>query len=333
MFLKTLNFKTVRNFGTRLGAISALALGGVGGSAIAAQAGTIYNGWNYAIDSSMDSIAGNGTGGHLVGDTIYEIYGMAVKADAENFWIAINSNLPITGQNTGPELCNGADCYPILNDSITWGDIFIDFSNKEQFSDAVATESFYAIRFADTNDSNAPGIGVYPLIKSTTSVVEQNSGWSFARNNYMSQAFYGIDSDLGDLAWNDPYYAGMDLAHNIINEPGETNWGDPIDPIDLTLLTLADLNAEGLDWNFLTANGGGIGDYTIGMKFSHQDAAFPVGGGDFIITAFLECFNDGIALKGNLPEREIPAQDVPESGMLVGFAGLLGAILRRKKLS
>ncbi|TVQ18727.1 MAG: hypothetical protein EA367_13795, partial [Leptolyngbya sp. DLM2.Bin15] len=53
----------------------------------------------YAIDPSNDSNASI-DGVITVGDTIYEIYGMAIHEDLENnrIWVALNTNLPLEGR-------------------------------------------------------------------------------------------------------------------------------------------------------------------------------------------------------------------------------------------
>lgn len=286
-----------------------------------ARAGTMYNGWNYAIDSPNDSIMGDGNGGHDVGNTIYEIYSMAFKADNDHVWVALNSNLPIEGRQTGPKLCNGSQCFDILNNSITWGDIFFDFSGKPTFPDGGNMFNMFGIRFAESNDSGAPELGVYPLIESTMSVVQENAGWGVGNHNSKVKANTGVNSSLGDLAWNDPYYNGVNYMPNVIGSVKAPFHN----PVALEFLTLGELQNDGLDWGAVL-NPPNIGSETIGFKFDRHDSLFPRSGGEFIATAFLECFNDGIALKGELEPIEVPEPEMVMSfavlAILFGFNGM-----------
>ena len=57
----------------------------------AAWAGTLHNGWNYAIDSFND-----GTQGRKLGaNSKFEFYGMAVKQTRDKVYFAFNSNLSL----------------------------------------------------------------------------------------------------------------------------------------------------------------------------------------------------------------------------------------------
>ncbi len=55
-------------------------------------------GWQYAIDSGTDGVAGDDVGGNA-----YEIYSMAVRETTASIYVAINSNTPYNG-NPDPSL-------------------------------------------------------------------------------------------------------------------------------------------------------------------------------------------------------------------------------------
>ncbi|MEC4982907.1 MAG: PA14 domain-containing protein [Oscillatoria sp. PMC 1068.18] len=250
---------------------------------------TTSNLWNYTIDPTYDSIAGDGNGNLNVGGTIYEIYGMGMSEDEDSVWVAINTNLPITGRETGPEI-NG---FPVSNGNIGWGDLFFDFSGLGDFQQA--NGELFGIRFAGTNDSQVGEVGVYRDV-TAVSVVPDNAGWSNLWNhNNQVQAVTGEEAKLGDLAWTHPYYRAYNSAAGSWTQP-ETLVPNVIQSGtrigDLELLETSELIAAGFDLSQLPATG----DYTIGFKL--DKSLLP--GGEFIATLMSECNNDAIAHQGQM---------------------------------
>jgi|GEM_PF-4080339 len=93
----------------------------------AANAGTLRNDWNYAIDSSTDSTDRIDANNTKVGGTVFEIFGMAIKQDADNIYVALNANLPIEGvTGARSEGASKAD-----DNHIGWGDLFFNFSGHK----------------------------------------------------------------------------------------------------------------------------------------------------------------------------------------------------------
>ena len=283
------------------------------------QAESLSDEWNYTNDSPTDSIRLEARNeDHTVGGTIYEIYGTGIKQDDDYIWVGINTNLPLTGF-PGPFFGNN----PISNGNIGHGDLFFDFSGLGSFKDASNSASLFAVRFADTNDSGAPEVGVYDQVKAK-SVVPQNDGWSNLYNHHLK---VGDSASMGDLAWNDLYYSDYNTAlgnHGDSDSliPNVIDSGNKIG--DITLLDRDELISAGFDSNNLR-------EELFGFKFDRS--LLP--DGDFIATLIHECNNDGIAIEGLFTSP--PPQKVPEAGTNLGIIVLglfgLGWQLKHKKSS
>ena len=282
-----------------------------------AQAGTLHNGWNYTIDPNYDSLDSDSNGGVVAGNTIYEIYGMAIKDDVDtnNIWVAINANLPLTGNNTGSA----------SNGNIGWGDLLFDFSGLGNFQAANNSNSLIGIRFAPNNDSQTPGIGVYGGVKAV-SVVPQNYGWSNLANHNLYGVLprTGANAAVGDLAWNDAYYApyttigSWSRPETLI--PNVIQSGTKIG--DISLLSNSDLAAAGFDVGVLPATG----SQTFGFKF--DKSLLPVG--KYVGSLFLECNNDGSGMFGET--KSVKPVPEPSSAIgLVAFGLIFGANQLRKR--
>jgi hypothetical protein len=286
--------------------------------------------WNYTNDSPTDSIRlEDGNKEHTVGGTIYEIYGTGIKEDADHIWVGINSNLPLTGLETGSSI-TGVDGkeYEISNSNIGYGDLFFDFSGLGSFKEASDSASLFAIRFAGNNDSNVPEVGVYNSVKAK-SVVPQNAGWS---NLYNHNSKVVLETDnsasMGELQWDNDYYDPYtkegewkrpdSLIPNVIDSGNKIG--------DITLLDQDELINAGFDSNNLFASGNEL----FGFKFDRS----LVPDGDFIATLIHECNNDAMATEG-LFTPPLPPQPVPEAGTNLGIIVLglfgLGWQLKHKK--
>jgi hypothetical protein len=261
-----------------------------------ATAATLFNGWNYAIDSFNDGVTGRQVGG---GD--FEFYGIAITETSDTAFIAINSNLTLAGY-ADPRTQRG---------NINYGDLFFNFSG-ENFNTANANGSLFGIRFADGNDSGVATTGVYTNV-TAKSVTQTNSGFSNLNQYNTRVASQGGTPSMGDLAATDPYFqqTGDGTVLNSIatgTKVGEINF-----------LTPATLRALGL--NFAQFNA--VGSQTIG--FSFNKSSMP--SGNYIANFFAECANDGIAIKGSF-------EAVPEPstwfGTLVGLSFLGIAAAKRK---
>ncbi len=147
-----------------------------------AEAGTLYRGWNYAIDSFNDATARLWSGGPTdVGGNIFEIFGLAIKDDvaAGKISVAINANLPKQGA-TVP--------YATGYGHTGWGDMFFHTS-----------QGVFGINFTTNNDSAARTTGVYKNV-TAKSVALANDGWSTNRayTNFVNS--HGGRATMGDLA-------------------------------------------------------------------------------------------------------------------------------------
>lgn len=270
-------------------------------AAIGAQ---LHFGWNYALDAADDSLALRPDNTRQAGGTIYEIGGIAFKDDVEtdSVWFAISANLPLFGHNTGPQLCPVGDtqCYPVANSNVGWGDLILDFSGSGDLKTASDNRQLFGIRFAPGNDSKAPFLGVYRDVQ-LTSVVAENAGYpTLANHNNMLNQLTGRTTNMGDLAWNDPYFesytrdASFDnLAAHMPNVIGSgTKIGE------VTLLGRDDLVKVGLNPDFFQANNSEIFGFRI------PKSLLPAG--EFIATLLLECLNDGVSLVSQLAATPPP---------------------------
>ena len=263
-----------------------------------ATAATLSDGWNYALDSFNDGVTETQFGGGA-----FEFYGMAINETSDKVSIAINSNLSLAGY---------ADSAAARG-NINYGDLFFNFSGQN-FNTASATNSLFAVRFADGNDSGVATTGVYKDV-TAKNVTQTNSGFSNLNQYNTLVASQGKTPSMGDLAATDPYFqqTGNWTVLNSIatgTKVGEINF-----------LTPATLNSLGL--NFAQFNA--VGSQTIG--FSFNKSSMP--SGNYIANFFAECANDGIAIQGSF-------ETVPEPstwfGTLVGLSFLgIGAGKRKIK--
>lgn len=263
---------TQKNLATVLGTAAAvLCLGSATGQV--AQAGTLHQGWNYAIDSFNDGY----NSGIIGANSEYEFYGMAAREDADNLYIAFNSNLGL----------DGAASSHASDGHIGWGDLFLNFSG-DNFSTAQSSGDLFGIRFAENSDSNV-GLGLYSGV-TARSVAQQNSGFQNLNQHKSYVANKGGTATLADLAQTDPYLqrTGNWTILNSINS------GNKIGDVNI----IEDVSGLGLDFG----NFGAVGDRTFAI--SMDKSLLPTG--DFIASVFAECGNDGMALTGNVANASVP---------------------------
>lgn len=274
------------------------------------QAGTLYKGWNYSIDSFKD-----GTEGNLIGaKSQFEFYGMAYKQTKDKVYFAINSNLDQAGYQY----------KSALNGSIGYGDLFLNFAKPGAQSAQPASfnsGNLYGIRFDGHNDTQftktttkkvtnyAPDLGLYGNVKAT-SLTTKNAGYSSLQQHADTiKRLGGVDS-YGDMPVSTSYFGD----NTKVAAPTHMASGSFLSGIQM-LSSFA-----GLDFGKFNATG----SHTFGFSV---DRAFLNGGknGSFVASLFAECGNDGMVLSGEL-------KDVPEPSMLLGLAavGLLAAKRRRR---
>ncbi|MCP2732186.1 XDD3 family exosortase-dependent surface protein [Limnofasciculus baicalensis] len=255
-----------------------------------AQAGTLHNDWNYAIDSLTDGV----TGGVIGTNGAFEFYGLAMHENNERIFIAINANLPLTGYED----------IDSTNGSIAYGDLFFNFSNQD-FNTASQNSDLFAIRFAQVNDSGVKELGVYSNV-TAKNVTQTNSGFSNLQqySNYV-RANGGIPS-MADLAIDNPYFEQTG-AWTILNDIAS---GHKVG--DIVFLNNTELSLLGLDFSYFNATG----SQSIGFSFNRS--LLPSG---YFIAHFLaECANDGIALTGQLSQPQVEeVKTVPEPSGIIGM--------------
>ncbi|MGB3691644.1 MAG: XDD3 family exosortase-dependent surface protein [Spirulinaceae cyanobacterium] len=265
-------------------------------------AGTLYQGWNYALDSFNDGVSGD-----IIGPQgAFEFYSLAIKEEDNNLFIALNANLPLTG-DPNPN---------VTNSSIAWGDLFFNFSGQN-FLSASDNNQLFAVRFSAANDSTVPELGVYQNV-TAKSVTTENSGFISLEQYNNTVTNGGGVATMADLAINNPYweYTG---SNNILNSIATGEKIGEINFLDSATQTLL-----GLDFAHFNA----AGSHTI--AFSASKDLFP--SGDFIAHVLAECANDGMALQGQLATQPLPeeeSKDVPESSTPISLLGLGLVILNR----
>jgi len=261
-----------------------------------AVAATLHNGWNYSIDSFND-----GVDGYQIGGNEFEFYGIAIKQTVDRTFIAINSNLSLAG----------AARSNVARGSISYGDLFFNFSGQN-FRNASAVGSLFAIRFAESNDSPV-ATGVYRNV-TAQSVTRTNSGFSnLNQYNTRVQSGGGTPS-MGDLAADDSYFEQTG-NHTVLNSIATgTKVGD------ISFLAPETLNVLGIDFAHFNA----VGSRTFG--FSFDSSSMP--SGSYIANFFAECANDGLAIKGDFESVPEPSTVL---GTLIGF-GIVGFGKAKRKI-
>ena len=258
-----------------------------------ANAGQLYNGWNYGIDAFND-----GSGG-----ASYEIKGIAVKETDHNIFVALSGGMPLTGAaNSGA-----------ADGNIGWGDLFFNLSGNN-FQSASNSNSLFGIRFAGTNDSNAATTGVYKNVKAI-SVTGVNHGYN-SLNHYYNNGWGKTNTQGTDLPTKQAAYDYFGQTTPILNVIGSgTKVGD------ITMLTSSALAAAGLNFGHFSANG----TQTIGFMLDRS----LLGSGNYLANVFVECGNDGVALAGNLAQVPEPSGIVGLA--LVGLTAA-GSRVRKRRL-
>lgn len=258
-----------------------------------ARAATLSGDWYYSIDSFNDSTHGN-----YVGDTIYEIYGMAMKQTADEVIFAVNSHLPIEGIYS-----------EYAEENVGWGDLLLNFTGQN-LDTASATSQLWGIRWANNDDSGATQLGVYNNVSAKSVAIENGLDLLDASlqgyNNYVSNN--GGTPSIGDLPADDPYFNPDRHIQNVI--ASGTRVGD------VNVLE----NIDNLGLNF--AQFGATGNHTLAFTFDRS--LLP--DGDFIAHLAPECDNDVIAMIGN-----IEPQPAPEPSTVLPVVGL-GLVLGASRL-
>ncbi|MFN5856241.1 MAG: XDD3 family exosortase-dependent surface protein [Pseudanabaenaceae cyanobacterium] len=262
----------------------------------ASYAGSLINGWNYAIDSPMDGIAGGVVGGNT---NPYEIYGMGIKVTNSFVYVGVRANNP-----------HGTD---ITDDGIAWGDLFFDFAPGSGYQPAGKTYS-YAVRFRSDYAAEDNGMqrGVYA-----------NSGAldSQTANRYNSLSQYstavtngGGSASIGDLPINSPYYPQNEEIKTAIDPSNKGTY----------LGGITDLNSTQLTAMGFPSSAFGNGN-SFGFSFA-RPAGFDINAG-FTASLFWQCVNDAVAVQQQARPVPLPAL----AWGVIAAVGFGGAQLARKK--
>lgn len=257
------------------------------------NAGTNYNGWNYAIDSF-----GDGSGG-----SSFEELGLAFRQSGSTGYFAISGGMPLTGAPWGSA----------LNGSVAPGELYLNFSAHNLDTQAKFTDAkVYAIRFASANDSlgNVGGsnttLGLFQNV-AVANLAPQNSGYTTLQD-YYNHGFGAASQAMGDLNTT------TDVINYLGNGGMYANIETGTKVADITLLSPAALAALGLDFAHFSAAGSEIFGFSVDLSSLPK--------GTFTAHFFEECINDGIALRGQVPE--------PGTLALLSL-GLAGVSIRRRR--
>jgi hypothetical protein len=268
--------------------ISAVAAVAVTVAVVAAPGQAQAADWDYTKAG-----VGNGTGG-----AIYDYQGMAIKETTDSITVAINSGMDLNGSLYSGEVINH-------------GDLFFNFTGKS-FKEASDAGQLMAVNFARIgSQTGAASTGVYANV-SAKNVTTQNYGWN--NTNDWKRAVRGNNS-YGDMTSDDTYFAGQQTGNNAILNSIKT--GTKVS--NIMMLSNSQLSAAGLNFGSIGANGA----KTLGFTFQ-KTAGFKLG--SFVANMFMECGNDGIAIKSNFKRK------VPEPAFMTGIAVVTGlGLLRRRR--
>ncbi len=299
--MNVLNSKAIKSIRTLLLVASALGCAVVAPQA--AQAGEIFNGWNYSIDSFKD-----GTEGSVIGNkSAFEFYGLAFREYDDKVVFAVNSNLSLDGY-----LSKGA-----RGGSIGYGDLFINFADTDNFANAEGSSDLYAVKFAQNDTTQS--IGLYSDVTSQ-SLTTVNQGYSSIKQNTNTVSGLKVsknekgEASFGDLEANTTYFNQ--------NAAARTNMKSGTYASSVTML-------DSFDSDLDFGNFGAVGKYTFG--FSVEKSSLQIG--NFVAHLFAECGNDGVVLDGQILGNVKSAQPVPESSPVAGLAvvGMMSGLAWRKR--
>jgi hypothetical protein len=273
-----------------------------------AQAGTLYDGWTYSIDSFND-----GTEGATIGqNSKFEFFGMAYRQVGKNLEFAFNSNL------------DWAQAYQYShakNGSIAYGDLMLNFGDQTSFTAAENANKMYGVRFDANNDSRIngqnSGLGLYSGVK-TESLTTVNSGYSSVGQHKDYVNYFGGADSYGDLAQSTTYFGAQTAAAQTHIKTGTL--AQSISGITTNFAN------TGLNFGHFNATG------TKTFGFTLDASKMPTG--KFMASLFAECGNDGMVLSGEIKDLKSVPTKVPEGSSSAGImaigAMVATAAMRRK---
>ena len=284
-------------------------IGVAGLTPVTANAATLYNNWQYALDSIGD----------VDGGPEYDMRGMAYTTVGNTAYVAVSSSLALGGTTNFPDALNGR---------ISLGDMYFNFSGHNLDKASKFTDSqVFGIRFDVTNDSFGnliaspnTSLGVFGNIK-TVSLASANQG-PFTLDAYNSFGLGRTTNAMGDLQSTtgdvSDYLGYTELVQTNI-ESG-TKLGD------ISLLNRSQLSGLGVNFNHFGSQYDDTASASV-FGFSFDRRLMPAG--DFTAHLFEECNNDGVAI--NI--RGTAA--VPEPGAIAMLVGMgvtgVGLVARRRK--
>lgn len=208
------------------------------------------------------------------GGNQFEIYGMAVKQEGNDILVAINTNIPLQGNDLSEFIAsqNWSASKKPTDNLIGLGDLILNFEGTK-----------YGVHFAN-NDAGVQEFGVYTDI-STKDVTAKNIGWSSLASYQQGITKAGKTPSLGNVDFEDGYF----------NLAGKNTYGQIVLDKGTKIADIHMLDSKKLP-DFATTFGTAVGQYTYGFKFTKTAQMI----GDVTAHLFAECFNDGVALKTNI---------------------------------
>ena len=272
----------------------------------AAHAGTVYNGWNYGIDSFKDGVSDGNVGG------LFEMYGLGIKQDGETIYVGIDARLPLAGKSTGG----------VTNGSIAWGDLFFNFTGSPLLN---AQGSLFGVRFASNNDASVKPLGLYSGVSGKNVGLSNQGFGSYAEQSKHVSDRGGLPG-AGELTDAEAKTYFKDASLGVITQ-GQQVVGSVFEALDGAALSALGFNLNGALGGATPpqSDAGGATRQTFGFKFTRGEGMV----GDFVAHVFAECLNDGMAVRGNLaPKKEA---STPEPISLLGLAAVGAAVASRRQ--
>lgn len=251
------------------------------------NAADLNSSWNYQYDAVGDGAPSEA----------FDMRAMAMTIRDHKLFVAINGGASLAGvQQEG-----------VTNGTISWGDLFFNFSGKN-FNAAVADGQMFGVRFAASNDSPV-ALGLYSGVK-TQSVALQNAGFD-SLQQYFDYGWGKAHTQGSALATKEATFDYLGTGSIQTSIASGTKIGE------VSLLTAQTLSAMGLNF------GGNMGSQTFG--FSIDQSLLP--SSSFLASINLECGNDGMAYSASAAPEPMTM-----GGAALGIAAIGGLKrMRRRK--
>jgi hypothetical protein len=258
------------------------------------EAGIVNNNFYYTTDSLTDSVAGND-----VGDTKYEIRGMAYGQKNGQSIFVISTKTPLEGTTS----IYADDGY------IALGDILIN-TTTDSFNVASSKGNLKGIHLVLNNAAGVSSLGFYENVVAKSVATANGLRLDNIADYHDHVRDNGGTPSMGDLELNT---SAIDSSQHILNVIDSGDFKGNINILDANTLS-----SLGYDSSYI----GGEGYNTIAVSF---DSSF-IPDGQFTALFSPECGNDIMSLVHT---------KVPESSTTLGlfFVGAAGSLIIKNRKS